>query len=295
MIEFVDVAELKHKFASVISKLYHEAHIGIDNINHKIVNSDYFSFLENNDLDAFLKKTPEDIIKDLFGEVIIFDFVDEIGELYWSGLQYMNIFLNTSLPLKVIFLLLPLKEMISLYKTYHEMNESKLVNRFLEFNLNISILKTLRLQKDYSLRELSILSKIPEATLKSYELSNKLLWSASFTNIKRLSDALEVNDTFFRRESNFIPLSKEIVQYDTQFKNYFSESLCDYYKLEARTFDILLDENDKQPNKIFLGIVSTLNVTTKKRIIIQDKVLLKLLEHTFKKLLSNRDINELIF
>ena len=213
MIEVKDLNGLYSKFSKFISKSYHEAGINIELINHAITFGDYFDFLEKDELNIFTDKDIDEMIRDVFGPVHMLERQTDIGDLYWAGKQYISLFLNCCIPLRTIFLLFPLKEMVSHFDLYHEMSNMQMVLFFeKEIMMKRSILRTLRKEKNFTVKQLSLLTKIPEQTIKYYESSNMVLFKAPINSVLKIANILSCPLSFFKRESDFIPFTNVIME-----------------------------------------------------------------------------------
>lgn len=230
MINFINITLLKRKFATALAKIHAFANIPLENINEKIIESPFFNFFEENDVTRFLNMSSEDICYELFKARFIEDDDDIVDPVYWAGLQYMNIFLNFQLPLKTIFLLCPLNEMVEHFDVYHEMNDIEVYKLFESKYFKQSILAKLRKERDYSVRQLSDITGISQATLRYYELNNFNLYSASHETIINISATLNVSTIFFSRYSGFIPFSKNLIN-DHDFKTILFKSISRYYRI----------------------------------------------------------------
>ena len=252
MLEFINIEDYKDKFANLINKLYYGAHIGLNNINEKVITSSFFDLFENNEI-KLLDESPNQLVYKLFNGEITSE-TNKNNPIYWASIQYLNISLNKLIPLKQIFLLCPLKEMVANYKIYHEMNDIELVKEFVENNYhNRSILRELRNDKNLSIRELSILSDIPIETLKNYERSNTNLFNASNENIIKLANAMKVSLSFFYENSTFNPHYLFLIK-DNIFINDLLDKIIKYMgiknKEEVSDFDIsILTINIKNKKK----------------------------------------------
>lgn len=210
MINFIDLQFIKTKFATLLSKLYFSASIEMDNISDKIIDSSYFDFFEENDIDGFLKKNYEDICFELFGVKFNKD-VEDIGPIYWSGIQYMNIFFNYQIPLRTIFLIWPLKIMSAHYAKYHEMNEIELCKEFKKCFDNTSIVKELRNRANLSTRQIAELTGIDFSSVRYFENDNTHLFRSPTFVSNLLANALGVDNVFFKNKSSFLPLSVNLI------------------------------------------------------------------------------------
>ena len=169
MIDTIELQEIKTKFAKLISKLYTDAGFSIENINDSLVKSDLLDCFEYNRPSVFMNMSFEEISEKLGAGK--FKFNEELNEeLYWSGIQYMNIFLNRQIPLKQLLIMIPISTMIEKFKVYHEMNDIEMLKVYDGFS-ETSVLRNLRKQSNRSIRELSYITGIPENSLKRYEKS----------------------------------------------------------------------------------------------------------------------------
>ena len=245
MINFINIELLKRKFATCIAKIHSFANIPLDNIDDKIIHSSFFDCFEENDISRFLNMSSEDVCYELFKMRYIKEDVDIVDPVYWAGLQYMSIFLNFQLPLKTILLLCPLKEMVSHFEIYHEMNDIEIYKLFENKYFKKSILEKLRKEKGYSVRQLSDITGISQATLRYYETNNYNLFSASHEVILNLSSSLNTSLTFFSRYSGFIPFSKNLIN-DIGFKTIFFNNISKYYRITFETIpSISFDKCDE--------------------------------------------------
>ena len=300
MIELKDLDKLSNNFAKFISKSYHEAGISIEAINEKITYSDYFDFLEKDELSIFLDKDIDAIIKEIFGPVHFYERVNDIGNLYWAGKQYISIFLNCSLPLRTIFLLLPLEEMVSYYDTYHELGRVQLINLFkTKIQTKRSILKTIRKEKDLAVRELSLLTRIPEQTIKYYESDNRLLYKAPFNSLIKIADSLSCSLSFFKKESDFVPLTNGILNNDRLLDG-VSFDLEKYLMINGLLLERITYESDnlEQPclcigNPSFVLIYE--NTQKYRKIIIPDYVLKCILKNRIHEIAEDYCNDQLLF
>ena len=112
-LNFIEISSLKVKFAKLLSYLFHNANLELDNINDKLLSSSFLNILEENRLNEFLSMPFEAMTSKLFPKVEqTLSDNNDIGEVYWSGLQYMNLFLNYRIPLRTLFLLCPIRDMV---------------------------------------------------------------------------------------------------------------------------------------------------------------------------------------
>lgn len=286
MITFIDTIKLKTKFATLLSNLYHNASLGANNITRKVIDSPYFDFLERNEVDGFLSKNNEDICRELFGCGFNKE-VNDIGPVYWSGLQYIYILYNYQIPLKVIFLVYPLDKMMSLFDIYHEMNEKELCKRFIKDFENFSILDELRDMKDLSIRQISQLTGIPVGSVRYFEDNNHLYKAPSFI-IDLFVQLFSCSRVLFQRKTNFIPLSFNLINDPLFLNNVATSFKALYISKDLNDFSIGY-EKGKTSSYLLISSPSLL-VVGKRNIVVPDSVLQAIFYNVISEmLLANKD------
>ena len=226
---YLEIRKLKDKFGTLISILNNELGIELDLINERILISSYFDSFESEKINDFVDDSFEKIISLLFEFDCNIAYKENKSELYWAGIQYINIFLNYQIPLKTIFLLMPLNETINNYYIYHEMNEKEFCNLFIDRYYKKSILKNL-IDKEYSLRELSFLTDIPEPSLKAL-LKNDNLFKSSNSNIDKISTVLNVSNVFFRKNSNLL-INDYYLYKNNEFINILTDNIKVFFNFK---------------------------------------------------------------
>ena len=246
--EQIDFIELKNKFSDYISKLYTNNNISLECINNTIIENDIFDFMENNKTNEFLSYSYEEFVYKLYKINSIYLKNETISEIIWASKMYITLSLNLNVPLKTTVLLCPLKQMIELFPTFHEMNDTQTIDYFKQNILKISILKELKKLRNISTKELSIITSININTLNSYEKNNEHLFNANFDNISKIKKALNVSYSFFKKESDFIPFNYVLFKND-KIKNYLLSFFNEYYKKSLNikeTYPILVLSNNKK-------------------------------------------------
>ena len=274
MIRIADVGRFEKTFATMLSSFYHDADLSFEHISQRIIESNYFDFLEQNDWDAFeayCAKTYQAMLKEMFG----FDFNKElsygIGAVYWAGLAYTKTSMNYQIPLNQLILLCPLRKMVSYFNPYHEMDFSRICNKLFEQDCHISILKSLRKARGYTVPQLSFLTGISKTTLLYYELDNDHLFKASLDSISALARVLKADQSLFRRRSFFSPISYFILT-DPEHSRSIIRTLCEYYGLPLSESLGLHFQEEGQGNGLFIGQRNLL-VVNRKTISVPDSVL----------------------
>lgn len=274
MIRFADIERFKETFAQMISAFHYDGGLSLEHIEQKIVESDYFDFLEKNDWDAFdryIGKSYQEMLRELFGFEFNREVQEDVGALYWAGLAYMKVFLNYKVPLKQLFMLCPLRKMMYYFEPYHEMPFSSICERFLKDDYRTSLLKAVRKSRGYTVPQLSMLTGISKPTLLYYEQANEHLFKASSENVSALVRALNVDPSVFRRLSFFNPISRYALG-DKEFQNGLLEVLCAQYGIGySPDMAISFGKDEARPG-LLIGPRNEL-VTSNKKISVSDDVL----------------------
>lgn len=297
-IEFYDVNDIKDKFGDLLSILYHDAKVGIDNINEKMISSEFLDIFEQNNLREFMDTPNERIVQQLFPKLFVFyNEKKDVGPFYWSGIQYMNIFLNYRIPLKTLFVICPLKMMVEKYDVYHEMNEIKLCeNIILERFEKVSLLKYFRLKRKLSVAKLSVLSHIPNSTIRYYESDNKRFLNAPTSSLQVLSNILGICWLFLRKTSTFVPVLYSLLT-DEDFQYYLCKNLSQFIGKEIKEIEICFDKEsigEKEKNYLVINDHSSV-VTNKKQTFLEDPILLQILSNAYDQYLLNNLDSNLVF
>lgn len=235
--------DIKNKFGTLLSVLHTEGFLD-DAIDNGIIESTFFDCFENNNVNLFVNTGIEEIIQTVFSKSIYVDYNKAlISEYYWAGQSYIQIMLNSNVPLKRALMLLPLKDMIDLYPVYHEMNPVKIRLKYKEIEDNVSILKVIRNINGYSIRKLSFLTGIKEITLATYDKSNEKLFNASSNNINKLLNVFNISKSIFNKESSYVPYFEFMFE-DKEFVDLFLNNICEYLNIdiqEIKSIVYLLD------------------------------------------------------
>lgn len=114
------------------------------------------------------------------------------GKFGWISDAYINLFLNLNITFETMFIIFPLEEMLSLYKIYHEMSFSKLIDLKNE-KVPYTYLDNIMKYRNISTNELATKSGIPFSTINALRYgkrdirkleSNKLLVISKNLSVK---------------------------------------------------------------------------------------------------------------
>ncbi|MBE6127443.1 MAG: helix-turn-helix transcriptional regulator [Erysipelotrichaceae bacterium] len=255
MIRFVDLERFEETFARMLSAFHHDGGLSFEHITRKIVEGDYFDFLEKNDwdaLEAYSGKSYQTMLRELFGFEFNKNLSEEVGPVYWAGKAYMKVFFNYRIPLKQLFLLCPLEKMVGYFSPFHEMGFSSVCDQIRKEDCRASILKTLRKTRGYTVAQLSILTDISKTTLTYYELDNDHLFKASSDNMASLARSLKADPSIFRRRSFFNPMSRFLLR-DAAFSQGLLQALTGFYGLPHDQNLPVFFQNDIEGDGLYVG------------------------------------------
>lgn len=297
-VDFIDIRDFKKKFARLLSLMFHGANLSFEHISEKLIVSSYLDSFEDDGVYVFMDTSNEDIVRSLFHGVIVLDRgYQDIGPIYWAGIQYINLFLNYRIPLKVLFIMCPLKEMVNKYDIYHEMNEIELCKDFMNHEyINTSLLQHYRSRNNLSVRELSYLSKIPKPTIRYIEMNNNNLYSTSNETINVLSSIFDVPSYIFNRKSSFLPLSYNLI-YSEEFNSYLKEVISEYLNKDIKSLVIEFEKpNEYKDGACYLVFESDNYIYLNKKLYHLSKgVLRQLLSLSIDRYIENNSTITLAF
>ena len=217
---------IKNKFATLLSKMVTDAKLGYNEITDKLIENNFLDCFEKNDISIIYDKSYEAIIYVLFKKECSYsEGIDPV--VYWCGEQYISLFLNKRIPLKQLLLICPLRQMESYYDIYHEQNEIKFIEMFINRIYQESILKKLRKKRGYSARELAILTSVSINTIKYYE-NNSNLYKASFENITKILSVLDYSDSLIKEKTCYVPSFDSLINIK-EIRASFEKYICNFY------------------------------------------------------------------
>lgn len=200
----IDIISIKRKFGQLLSTSILQYGINVDVLNSKIINSPYFDFMETNEINRFLKDNNSDICFNVFGAKQNNYSDDYRNDLMYAGESYISISISLSIPLRKLFLLFPLSEMLELYQVYHEMNPFRIIEEVKNRIEHKSSFKILLDNSSYSINQLAKLIQCDRRTLMELYNSPKQEKKLPYEKVKLLSRALSISECFFSR-SFFVP------------------------------------------------------------------------------------------
>ena len=129
--------------------------------------SSVFSELEKSNVTQIAFSSYEKNYSILFPDSSNNDFVFNPYDMFsWIGSSYMKLFLSLEITFELLFIILPLPEMMNLYSLYHEMDYTQLLNHVREL-VPFSPLDTIMKNRNISSNKLSELSGVSCPTIKA--------------------------------------------------------------------------------------------------------------------------------
>lgn len=184
--------EYTNLFERVLSVAYEQKYSPAA-LEKQIAYSSYFRAIEE-DKDAFAPIITEaDLIKAIFPDIPIdIENTPHYRQCAWAAESYLRIQGETGLTFEAILLYLPIQKMYQYFDLYHEMDFSRIIERFKELYFEKSILALLLENYHYLLTNVAEKTKIPYATLSSLRQRQRDIKKASVEMIAGLARFLHV-------------------------------------------------------------------------------------------------------
>lgn len=175
----------------LLARSYSENY-SFDYIQKTISYSHAINELEKSNVTLIAFSSMEKIYNDMFPareNNFVYDEYDIFG---WCGYAYMHLFLNRQITFEALFFLIPLEQMMSMYKIYHEMNISRL-DDYVDETLKYSLLDIIMKHKKISNSELANSTSLSISTINALRYGKrdinkleggKLLLIANALNVK---------------------------------------------------------------------------------------------------------------
>ena len=159
--------------------------------------SDYASSIENKQYTNVISINLKKEFLNISGKECENDSYGVYNDAFWSGQCYFDLQRKINKSFSYIFLKLPLNQMLDIYKIFHEMDFSSLVEYFEKKEKEKTILRLLCDYKKISLNKLSKATSISVNTLSKYNASDEALYKGSFQNIIKIARFFEVPTSLF--------------------------------------------------------------------------------------------------
>ena len=168
-----------------------EAKYSFNHIEKAIAYSKMIEELERSNVTTIAFSSMPMIYKDIF-EANENSYKLDVYDIFgWVGYTYMHLFLKLEITFEALFNIVPIQEMLKLYKLYHEMSFSQMLDYVKEIMDN-SILDVVMKNKKWTNQKLSLETKIPLATVKSLRYGLRDISKLEADKLLTLSRILDI-------------------------------------------------------------------------------------------------------
>ena len=188
-----------------------------EEINEKIIISPFFDFLEKNDPSLFMKETIESICLSEFGTFAHFPNDNFRNDYLYIGESYISISISLEIPLRKLFLLFPIKEMLLLYQTYHEMAPFRIIEKVQSEISHRSAFQAIMKNSQYNISQLAEILKCDRRTLMLLQSNSDYEEKISYSLLTKICAVLDIDPILLSR-SQFIPYYFSLWNNDTFIK-----------------------------------------------------------------------------
>lgn len=162
-----------------------------DYIQRKISYSEAISEFERSNVTIIAFSSMEKIYSGIFTDYnneYQYNPYDIFG---WVGYAYIHLFLNLEITFEALFFLIPIQEMLNMYKLYHEMDITHL-EEYAKEVMKHSLLDVIMKRKKTSNNDLSKKANIPVSTINSLRYGNRDITKLEAKKILSIAYALNV-------------------------------------------------------------------------------------------------------
>ena len=132
-----------------------------------------FSEFEKSNVTIIAFSSSVDIYNDLFPQFKDNEYTsDPFDEFAWAGQSYIKLFMDLRITFESLFLILPIEEMLSLYKIYHEMAYSQLLD-YVKSKVKYSYLDLWMKRRKFSTRRLATETGISLGTINALRYAKR--------------------------------------------------------------------------------------------------------------------------
>lgn len=133
------------------------------------------------------------LIKEIFSDhEVDLDNIPTYNQCLWAAEAYLHIQGESHLTFEAIFLYLPIDKMYDLFPLYHEMDFSQIVQHFMHLKESKTVFALLLDKYKYSIKDISVATNIPYATLFSLKQGHRDMKKTSIEVVNKLSNILRV-------------------------------------------------------------------------------------------------------
>ena len=204
MIEIVSVDELSRRFGEFLSYLHQSYGLSDSQIDQVLFVSPYFDFLERNESERFLASSLDDIGATLFPQSGRIPALEAADPRYvWAGESALRLALHFAMPLKSVFLFLPLSRLLLLFEPFHEMSFDQLASVAKERCFSQGLFSLLLQKCGKSVHRAALESGVGEQTLFHVACNNAAFYALASQSVLALISSLKVSPSYFLKESRF--------------------------------------------------------------------------------------------
>ena len=161
-------------------------------IEKRISYSEMVEELERSDITTIAFSSMEKIYRNIFPEFdnnnFIYNPYDEFG---WASYIYIHLFIKYQITFEVLFMIIPLKKMLSLYKIYHEMDINQMYSFFQE-SIEFSYFDNIVKYRKISSKQLSLKSGVSFSTIASLRFSKRDISKLEAMKLYNLATVLKI-------------------------------------------------------------------------------------------------------
>lgn len=169
-----------------------EEQYSIPYIERTIAYSDVFSSLEKSNITKIAFSSMEFIYHELFPLKDNNNFVVDIyGKYGWIGYIYLHLFFDLRITFETLFIVCPIKEMLSMYHLYHEMDYVQTLN-YVKSLVKYSYLDNIMKSKDISSASLANMTGIPFATINALRYGKRNISKLEASKLYKIATALNM-------------------------------------------------------------------------------------------------------
>lgn len=174
----------------LISRSYHEGYT-FDHIEKTISYSRIIEEFERSNITLIAFTSMQRIYDDIFKSKennFVLDIYDEFG---WAGSTYMHLFLSMNITFEALFNIIPIKKMLDLYKLYHEMSFSQILD-YAKSIIDSSLLDVIMKNKGWTNERLAKETNINIATIKALRYGYRDIRKTEADKLLSISRALNI-------------------------------------------------------------------------------------------------------
>ena len=175
-----------------------------EEINEKIIISPFFDFLEKNDSSLFMKESIESICLTEFGAFAHFPSDNFRNDFLYIGESYIAASISLEIPLRKLFLLFPIKEMLPLYQIYHEMAPFRIIEKVQSEISHRAAFQVIMKNSQYNISQLAKILNCDRRTLMLLETNPDYEEKINHSLLINICSILNI-DPVLLSKSQFVP------------------------------------------------------------------------------------------